>query len=110
MLYRKAKGEADKLAARKKETALDRKWDRIREDTFALIDKAAPFIDEDCPPDKWPPSVKLKLLYFVASTSGIAGGEKRAVKSILQLLDRARRLWVEGLHPDPFAVEPKVRL
>lgn len=106
MLAERAKLEADRAANAK----LERKWERLSNEMLAMVDKAAPFIDEGCDPTKWPPSAKLKLTYFIAATSPYPGGEKRALLFVLKMLERGRRLWIEGLHPDPWAENPKVRL
>ncbi len=75
---------------------------------FEIIDRAAPFMDEGCDPKLWKPSVKLKLLYFVASSSPFYTRRKmiEAYEAINHLLQKSRDLWTAGLHPDPFrAVE-----
>lgn len=77
--------------------------------TLAMVKRAAPFIDENCPADKWPPSTKLQLLYFVAATSPRAEAGKEALITVLELLDRARKLWVAGYYADPFDDHPRLR-
>lgn len=74
------------------------------DEMFAIIDKAAPFMDEGSIPSEWRPSDKIKLLYFTIATSPFYTRRKRmeAVRVIGQLLDKSRALWVAGLHPDPF--------
>lgn len=105
MLVERAEADALKKSAAR----IDQKWDGIAESTIAMIDRAAPFMDDGCDPTKWKPSEKLKLLYFVAASSPYDNAEKRAIQFILQMLDKGRKLWTEGLHPDPWADVPKVR-
>lgn len=88
---------------------VEAKWDRITADVFDMIDKAAPFMDEGCGPTKWNPSSKLKILYLTAATSPRPEAGKEAMLFVLQMLDKARSLWVGGLHPDPWADQPRVR-
>ena len=84
------------------------RYDAVIDELFVRIAKAAPFMDEGCPANKWPPSVKLRIAYCALAT-GITSQRKAAI-FVDSMLDRARRLWIEGLNPDPWAQEPKVRL
>src|SRR5260221_9337397 len=97
--------KAEKKLALEKQLKLDAKWNRIIAELFTMIDKAAPFMDEDCPPNRWPPSTLLKLAYFACSTSGRDGGEKDATQFILHMLHLARKLWVGGFYPNPFIAD-----
>jgi hypothetical protein len=98
----------EKKRALERQRRLNAKWNYIVAETFALIDKAAPFMDEDCAPKKWPPSALLKIAYFALSTSPRHGGEKDATLFILSMLDRARKLWVGGFHPNPFLADEEL--
>lgn len=80
----------------------ERRWGRIRTVLFARIDRAAPWIDEGCPPDKWLPSTLLKLLYFVSATAERPEAVRDATISILKMLELARRRFRNGEHPNPF--------
>lgn len=95
------KAKEARAAKEAKDRELEQRWDQIMADTFELIDKAAPFMDEECPANRWPPSKLLKITYLAASTSGRSGAEKDAAQWVLRMLDRARKLWVAGFHPNP---------
>ena len=96
--------DARKAAEAKKagNVQLSKTWNRLAAETLGLIDKAAPFMDEGCPPDKWPPSKLLEITYYAAATCGRSGAEKDALIFIHRMLERARRLWVGGFQPNPF--------
>jgi hypothetical protein len=68
---------------------------------FHMVDRAAPFMDAGTDPSKWPPSAKLKIAYSIMATG--RSGAREAELWLLSMLDRARALWVAGLHPDPWA-------
>jgi hypothetical protein len=86
-------------------------WQKGVDDTFAMIKRAAPFMDEGSDPSKWRPSDRLRMVFCVCST-----GENSAVmrvhafRFVHAMLDRARRLWVNGSHPDPWAKNDKIPL
>lgn len=105
MLAEREKVEARK-AAYKRTT-----WDDRVDETFALIDRAAPFMDEAFEPGQWKPSTRLKLLYVAAATSPNAHVDRayEATMFIHQMLDKARQLWVNGYHPDPWREIPVPR-
>lgn len=80
---------------------------RRSEELMARIDKAAPYIDEG--QTGWLPSTKLKLTYWVAMSSGREGAEFRAIRFIDEMLERARKLFLAGLHPNPWGEESQRR-
>lgn len=100
LVAERAKAEADRLAA------LDdfKRLETASANVFLMIDKAAPFMDANTPPGHWRPSDKLKMTHCVAET-GLESGPKAAVLFTLQMLDRARLLYVAGLDPDPWSNE-----
>jgi hypothetical protein len=105
MLAERAKAEADKEVAAK----LEKKWDYLIDETMALVDKAAPSMDEGSDETKWAPSAKLKIYFFVAATSESEGAEKRAMLFVLKMIDKARALWIDGFIADPWAEVPRRR-
>lgn len=86
-----------------------RTYDDALRDMLALIDKAAPYIDEGSPSHRWRPSELIKLAYFAIATSDYRGARKRAVNFVTLHLHRARELWLAGYHPDPFSSPPRPR-
>ena len=84
------------------------KHDDLVDEVFQMIDRAAPFMDDGCGPREWPPSVKLKIVYCILVTSDRAK-PRRALQWVLRMLDRARELWVNGLHPNPWSEAPEPR-
>lgn len=91
----------------KREAEHQRNVDRMME----TIKRAAPFMDEGAPPGRWRPSDKLRLLYFVSATcENNAKATQNALWFIDAMLDRARKLWVHGFSPDPWAENEKIPL
>lgn len=109
--------ERDKLKARSSLTEDRSKpyertaWDDRVDETFDLLARAAPFMDEMSKPGEWPPSVKLKLVYCIVATCPDNHPDKAfdALKFIHEMLAKARQLWVDGYHPDPWCEIPVPR-
>ncbi len=69
---------------------------------FEMIERAAPFIDEGSPSNKWKPSELLKITYFAMSTGPAIDGQTQGANFVLKMLDRARQNYIDGKHPDPW--------
>src|SRR5690349_7727421 len=67
-----------------------------RETMWEMIDKAAPFMDEGCAPTKWRPSDLIKITYCALASGRTGPGD--AALWVLEMLNKARGLWVAGLH------------
>lgn len=76
-------------------------------DLMDIIDRAAPFIDEQASPNSWRPSLKLKLAFFALGTD--ANGRWAGTSFIERMLDKARQRWIDGFYADPWENEPRVR-
>ena len=70
---------------------------------FEMIDRAAPFMDEGSHSNKWRPSELLKISFFMMSTGPSSDGQTHAANYVLKILDRARELYIDGKHPNPWA-------
>ena len=88
---------------------IERRWDRIGKALFARIDRAAPFIDDETPPDKWRASSLLKILYCVAATAERPEAAREAALVVLDYLDLARERWRAGFYANPFVDNPRRR-
>lgn len=75
---------------------------KLIDDIFARIDDAAPYIDEGCPPEKWPPSKRLKLVFWVTVSGPNPHHDRQALAFIEMMLDKARKRFVANLHPNPW--------
>jgi hypothetical protein len=102
MLERRRKAAILEEAERRAFEKSERRWNRIGAVLFARIDRAAPFIDAGCPPDKWSPSALLKIMYCAAATGDRAEGARDAAIAVLDILELARERFRSGLHPNPF--------
>lgn len=71
-------------------------------DLFSMIDRAAPYIDNDADPARWYPSQLLKLTFLILATGPSPNGRSEGFRLVWKMLDRARRLFVAGRHPNPF--------
>ncbi len=68
---------------------------------LAMLDRAKPYIDEGCPPNRWPPSALLAITYFILATGPNPDGRSEGAKMLWRMLERARRRFLAGLHPNP---------
>jgi hypothetical protein len=69
---------------------------------FAKIDLAAPYINDGCPSDKWPPSFRLKAVFWATMSGPNPHHDRVALGFIETMLERARKRWVANVHPNPW--------
>lgn len=76
------------------------------DEAYALIEKAALFVDEGADQTKWLPSELLKIGYSIAATSN---KPEKAQAWLDLMLRKARRRWLDGYCANPFPNTPMPR-
>lgn len=93
---------AERQALEPRSSAISQTSDPDLTELFSMIDRAAPYIDKGADQTKWFPSQLLKLTFCIMASGPNPNGRSEGFRFIWKMLDRARRLFLAGRHPNPF--------